>query len=379
MKLLYVFTSSQSSFYFMAGQFEYLRDNGFDLTILLPNDGFANKVRERLPTVDVRIIPIERKIKPVSDLKALFSIMRHIASINPGIIHLHTPKAGLLGGLAAKFLLKKNVVFHLHGLVSVNGGKVTTGLTYKFEKLSLTLADKVLAVSPSLKSFCIENDLVKAEKIEVLNNGTINGIDYNGKFSDKRALYATELRNTLNLKNRFVLGFLGRVNEDKGIRSLIEVYRLLLKEHSNVSLCIVGPNELPVSIESLFEPNELGNVLIIDRVENPEHYLKMFDLQLFLSVREGFGLALAEASAVGTPSVAYDIFGIKDAVKNGTTGTLVPFNDHAAIVAACDAYITSPELLQAHSTNGVKYIQDNFTQEDIWQAQKEFYLRLLNK
>lgn len=378
MKLLYIFTSSQSAFCFMTGQFEYLSDNGFNLTILLPDDGFADKIKDRLPTADVRIIPIERKIEPVADLIALAGIMWHIVSINPAIIHLHTPKAGLLGGLAAKLLFRKNVVFHLHGLVSVNGGKVTTGLIHKFEKLSLTLADKVLAVSPSLKSFCIENNLVTSDKIEVLSNGTINGIDYIEKFSYQQSTYNTELRNTLNLNNRFVLGFLGRVNEDKGIRPLVEVYRSLRKKHNNISLCIVGPNELPFSIESLFEANELDNVLIIDRVESPEHYLRMFDLQLFLSVREGFGLALAEASAVGTPSVAYNIFGIKDAVKNGTTGTLVPFEEYSAAVAACDAYITSPSLLQEHSRNGVKYIQENFRKEDVWHAQKELYLRLLN-
>lgn len=378
--ILYIFTSSQSAYYFMSGQFDFLIKKGFQITILLPDDGFFSQVKDKNKKCDVQIIPIVRKIDIFNDVKTLFVLVKKIWDINPDIIHLHTPKAGLLGGLASKILFKKNVVFHLHGLVSVNGNKMQKGLTFYLEKLSLILADKVISVSPSLMNFCIDNNLVSPDKIEVFENGTINGVDFNDKFNfSKYDERVNNLRSEFNLQNKFIIGFLGRVNKDKGINDVISVYQNLSLIYSNLALFIVGPNELQIPVIELFKGINQSNVHVIDRVDNPEIFLKLFDLQLFPSKREGFGLALVEASALGTPSVAYDIFGIRDAVLNNKTGTLVKFGDQVALTKAIQNYVENPNILHSHSYSGVNYVKENFSRLNIWNAQYAFYLRLLDK
>lgn len=373
--VLHIFTSSQSAHFFMSGQFDYLVNNGFEFTILVPDDGFYKAVKTSNPKCNVSIIPIVRKISIYNDFKSLFFLLRKIYKLKPDIIHLHTPKAGLIGSLASRVLFRKNIIFHLHGLVSVNGGVLKKDLTYYFERLSFLLAHKVISVSPSLKDFCVENKLISQDKIHVIHNGTINGIDCEYKFNiDKVSCLG--LKKSLNIENKFIIGFLGRVTWDKGIKDLLRVYKVISQNNSNVVLCIIGPNELDIDINLLF--SGIDNVIIIDRVENPEDYLKMFDIQLFPSVREGFGLALAEASAVGTPSVAYNIFGIRDAIVDNYTGTLAPFNDYIKLTQAVQDYINNPDMLKRHSLNGIDYIRSNFKQLDVWKGQKKFYLDLIN-
>ena len=105
----------------------------------------------------------------------------------------------------------------------------------------------------------------------------------------------------------------------------------------------------------------------------------MFDVLLFPSKREGFGLALAEASVLKTPSVAYNIFGVSDAIQNNITGRLLPYGDVQGLVSALEQYIVNPKLLLQHGENGYDYIVKNFNREAIWNAQLEFYQTILRK
>src|SRR5690606_3616307 len=102
------------------------------------------------------------------------------------ILHVHTPKASFLGGIAGRLSLQKNIVYHMHGLVSSKGNEISSSLLYYFEKITCTLATKIFAVSHSLKEFAIEGRYCNPNKIEVLANGTVNGIDWKDRFNPKK-------------------------------------------------------------------------------------------------------------------------------------------------------------------------------------------------
>lgn len=374
MKICYIFSSSQSAYHFMEGQFDYMNLNGASISIGIPDDGMFESVVNKYPFAKVIKTPIVRKINLLQDIKSLIFFVLFFTRNRFSIIHLHTPKAGLLGGLSARLCFCNNIIFHLHGLVSVQGGVFLGGITSKMEKLSFLLAHRVLSVSPSMADFCIFNKLVHRNKISIIGNGTINGIDYEGKFNYTKTIdKAASLKKRLNINNKFIVGFMGRINEDKGLNEIPLVLSSLLTKFPNVHLCIVGENETDINLSTFLAATIGYNFTLVGKVENAQDYLALFDVLLFPSKREGFGLVLAEASALKTPSVAYDIFGVSDAIQNNVTGKLVPYGDVQGLADALEEYIVNPELLRQHGNNGRKYIVNNFNRDAIWEAQLEFY------
>lgn len=380
MKICYVFSASQSVYHFMEGQLDYMNEKGVSLTIAIPDDGLFEGVVSKYPFANVVKTPIVRKVNLFQDVKSLTFFILFFIRNRFDIIHLHTPKAGLLGGLSARLCFCRNIIFHLHGLVSVQGGVLKGGITSKMEKLSFSLAHKVLSVSPSMADFCIVNKLVHRNKISVICNGSINGIDYKNKFNYVEVMDNVPLlKEELGISDKFIVGFMGRINEDKGLNDFPLVLSSLRSKFPNVHLCVVGENETDINLSSFFSSTIDYNFTLIRKVENAQDYLAMFDVLLFPSKREGFGLVLAEASALKTPSVAYDIFGVSDAIQNNVTGTLVPYGDVKGLALALEEYITNPELLRQHGNNGYTYIIEQFNRDAIWKDQFEFYVSLLKR
>jgi hypothetical protein len=195
-----------------------MQQHGHKILLAVPDDGFINDLTIMFPNADIHIIPIVRNINLVQDLRALFSLIKLFKKQRVNIIHLHTPKAALLGSIAGKLLCHPNIIFHLHGLVSLKLNKLKPGLVLLMEKIPFLLARKVLCVSESLRMFCIDNNLVSSKKIITLKNGSINGIDFTHKFDrEKLSIELLNLEAEIKPQEQFIVGFLGRMNEDNGL------------------------------------------------------------------------------------------------------------------------------------------------------------------
>jgi glycosyltransferase involved in cell wall biosynthesis len=379
LKICHCFSSSQSAYYFLNGQIQYMQKHGHTIAFAVPNDGFIEQLTKMFPNVDIHIIPIVRPISLINDLKALFSFIKLFKKEKFNIIHLHTPKASLLGAIAGRILGHPNIIFHLHGLVSLKFNVPQKGLTLLMERVPLLLSHKVICVSKSLAQLCIDNHFISAKKIITLAHGSINGIDYSDKFNPSRLRSDTaKLQKDLKLEDKFVIGFLGRINKDKGIDDIIDVVNTLSISISNLIMIFVGPNELQIEIEKFLQDKLDAPYIYIPRTSQPELYISIFDVMLFPSYREGFGLVTAEANALEVPVVAYDIAGIRDSIINNESGALVEPGNKEVLVESIRSYYESPEKRRLHGRNGRQLVKRKFTPQTIWQAQLQFYEDLLN-
>ncbi|NQZ23888.1 MAG: glycosyltransferase family 4 protein [Colwellia sp.] len=379
MKICHCFSSSQSAYYFLDGQIQYMQKHGHTIAFAVPDDGFIDQLKTMFPNVKIHIIPIVRPINLISDFKALFYFIKLFRKERFDIIHLHTPKASLLGAIAGRILGHPNIIFHLHGLVSLKFNIPIKGLTLLMERVPLLLSHKVICVSKSLAQLCVDNRFISAKKIMILANGSINGIDYANKFNRKRIIdETTKLQKELKIEDKFVIGYLGRINNDKGIYDIIDVINTLSKSIPNLIMVFVGPNELPVDIDRFFQDKLNTSYIYIPRTPQPELYISVFDVMLFPSYREGFGLVTAEANALKVPVVAYNIAGIRDSIVNNKTGFLVEPDNKKALVQSIKHYHDYPEIRKMHGENGRIQIKSKFTPQIIWQAQLQFYEDLLN-
>ena len=158
-KLLHIFSAPQSVYYFMDKQMQFMNESGFDVHVVVPDDGYLfKKLLEREKNITFHRVPIKRDISLFFDLYSLFKIIFILIKINPDILHVHTPKASLLGSIAGRLTFQKHIIFQMHGLVS--GGSYKKGLVYFMERTTCLLSTKIFAVSNSLKEFAIENNYV---------------------------------------------------------------------------------------------------------------------------------------------------------------------------------------------------------------------------
>jgi glycosyltransferase involved in cell wall biosynthesis len=378
-RVLYVVTSSQS-LRFLRGHLGYLRVAGFDVTIVCPPGDEVSDVRED-EGVRTISVPMVRHVSPWRDFVSLLKLCAVMRKIRPTIVNVSTPKAGLLGGLATWICSVPCRLYTLRGLRC----ETATGPRYLLlmicDYIACSCAHRVICVSQSVRQKALSLGLLKPEKSIVLGSGSSNGID-GSRFHPvaARAERLVGLRKRLGIPAEApVLGFVGRLTRDKGIRELLEAYSRLRQSLPEIKLLIVGD----------FEKGDLLSRTLRRRVENdrgivktgfvrdPSPYYHLMDVLALPSHREGFPNVALEANAAGKPVVATRSTGSVDAIINGVTGILVPVGDIPALAAALQLLFQEKHVAASLGAAGRERVLREFRQETIWEAMLDEYLHLL--
>ncbi len=119
------------------------------------------------------------------------------------------------------------------------------------------------------------------------------------------------------------LVYLGRLKKTKNPEDAIRAFLLVREKIKDAKLCIVGDGPLSVSLKEKYK-NEKG-VFFLGYLNNEKkyEYLKKAHFLLIPSIREGWGMVVIEANAMGTPAIGYKVKGLQDSIKDGDTGILV--------------------------------------------------------
>lgn len=379
--ILHITTVPQSLYGFFDGQFRYMRAKGYNIHAASSPGEFLKEFSER-EEVPVYEVKMAREINLFADLISLTKLIFLFQRLNPAIVHAHTPKAGLLGMLAA-FILRVPVrVYHIHGLPIMTAQGVKRKILIFTEWLSCLLASKVYTVSRSLRSFVTQQQLCRPEKISTLEHGSINGLDAQRKFNPNSysCQCISQLRSNFNLSDaEFVFGFVGRLTRDKGIAEICKAWRRIEKEHRNVHLLMVGPLEENHGLQKdcIEYLNLNPRIHLVGRILEIAPVYKLIDALVFPTYREGFGLAAIEASAMKVPVIATRIPGCVDAVVENVTGILIPPADAEALYQAMMVYCGDSQLRGRHGRAGRERVLKLFRQEPIWKALCRDYDRLI--
>ena len=336
---------------FLRGQAGLLRDAGYEMHVVCgPGEMVGQFAAEE--QVQCHTLPFTRSIEPLSDFLNLIALSRLLRQLRPTIVHAHTPKGGLLGTLGALLAGAPICFYHMRGLPFETAARQRRRLLMLTERISCAAADEVLAVSPSLRRVALRHRLVSPAKIRVLNSGSGNGVDAL-RFDRTRigAAAPAEIRRRLGIPESCpIVGFVGRIAQDKGAQLLLESWSLLRAERSDVHLLIVGSVDEadPPSLDLLGQIADDPRIHHVEFTETVEFYLAAMQLLAFPSRREGFPNVILEAAALGIPAVALRVTGSVDAVVHQHTGTLVDKDDTRAFTAALTRYLESPSLLHEH-------------------------------
>lgn len=374
-------TTVPMSLAFLRGQVGYMKHRGFEIAAV-SSPGARLESFGREEGIPVFAVEMARRVTPIRDLRALVRLVSLFRDLRPDIVHAHTPKAGLLGMIAAAMTRVPVRVYHMRGLPLLSATGWRRGLLSWTERVSCHLSHQVLSVSGSIRKEALRMGLSPPHRITVLANGSGNGVDAEGRFDPSRV----ESEDVRRVRCRFgipesarVLGFVGRIVRDKGIMELAEAWSLLRDVFPDLHLLLVGPLEPRDPV-----PEEAREALKTDsRVHfsgmdwnTPPLYASM-DVLALPTYREGFPNVPMEAAAMGLPVVATRIPGCVDAVQDGVTGTLVPVRDANSLAEAVRRYLEDPALRQLHGAAGRERMLEDFRPEFIWEALHDQYLRLL--
>lgn len=324
-------------------------------------------------------IPMERRIRPLRDLRSLVALVLLFYRLRPTVVHTHTPKAGLLGMIAAWVTRVPVRVFHVHGLPVVTATGLQRRVLTVTDRLSARIAHRVLFVSASLRDAAVDLGVAPAGKSGVLGAGSANGIDADHRFNP--SVWRSQ-RSHLRLAegiapSDLVIGFVGRMVRDKGLTDLMSAWETLRSPGRR--LLLVGPAEQgdPLPRQLLDDIADDPDVRWIAWTSTPEAMMSLMDVLVLPSYREGLPLSLLEASAMAIPVVSTDIPGGRDAVIDGLTGTLVPVRAPQRLAEAIEAYLTDPALRTRHGIAGRNRVLESFQPVVIWEALAYEYRALL--
>lgn len=156
------------------------------------------------------------------------------------------------------------------------------------------------------------------------------------------ALSAPEARSALKLpESALVFGTVGRCVKGKRHLELLKAFHTLCSQRDEAHLVIVGGGDFfPVLQSYVFDHSLQAKVTLAGNVENAAHYMRAFDVFVFPSEHEGFGVALIEAMALGLPVIVNDV----EPLTTIAQGCGISINSACAdeLIGAMDYYCSLP-------------------------------------
>lgn len=366
-KVFQLITVSKSV-YLLKGQIEYLRKNDINMH-LISSEG---KELEQYPNDIIHKIEMNREISILKDIKSLLNLICLFIKERPYIVNAGTPKAGLLGMIASYITRRPHRVYTVRGLRLETVSGIKYKILFLMEKIAMFCATDIIAISESLKTRVIELNLNNGKNIIVFGNGSSNGLNLK-EYSKNNNKIESDILKKLN--GQFVIGYLGRLVKDKGIEDLVKAFKIIEKKYSNVKLLVIGSIEDGDSISKndLTFILENKNVVYKNHVDNPVNYYNNMDVFIFPTYREGFGNVSIEAQALGIPTITYNVTGAKDTVINNETGFIVEPGDYVKIAEKIELLLINEKLKARMGTKGEEWVNNNFSNEIIWEKMMRFY------
>jgi glycosyltransferase involved in cell wall biosynthesis len=381
-KLIRITTVPMALRYLLPGQMRFMAANGFDVLMISANGKELANVIENEQCRHI-IVPMTRKITPFRDLKCLFKLIRIFRKEKPDIVHTHTPKAGLLGMIAAKYCGVKVRIHTVAGLPMM----VEKGFKYQLlkfvEKRTYAAANQVWPNSNSLQQFITTQRLTDPKKIRVIAKGSTNGIDvdfFNRAALDEKRI--NEIKTSINFspQNKYLL-YIGRLVVDKGIIELLNVFSALQKMNASVKLILVGEYETaldPLPVNTIKEIENNSSVIHINWTNDVKYYMYLCDHFIFPSHREGFPNVLLQAGAMELPIICSRIAGNIDIVTHNETGLIFDCGNEQQMRDLVEHAMANPEQGKAMAKKLRLLIRENYRRENIWQNILEAYKSLVN-
>ena len=289
---------------------------------------YEGPLRERLPAEGIPVVQLCGK----RNFKSLLLLIRYIRENGVQLLHFLDMKGSLVGGLASLFVRNTKTVVTVHGLpefpLSLLGA-VRYAVSLCIYRLFLKhLVDRVIFVSDDLA--CRFGSKIDPAKVRVIHNGVDLPVEASKPRKREPAVPA-------------VVGTVCRLERVKGLQCFLEAGLHLLNMGSDVRFEIIG--EGPLEKELKEQARTMGieeRVSFLGFRKDVLPLIEGFDLFVLSSLNEGIPFALLEAMSLSKPVVCTHVGGLREVIRHGVDGLLVPPEDPLALAHAAARLLSDP-------------------------------------
>lgn len=347
-KVLFTATVDSHILSFHIPFLKYFQENGYETHV-------ATNGKKEIPYTDKKhTVSLERSPLKPQNLKAFKQLKAIIDNEKFDIIHTHTPMGAAVTRLAARKARKKygtRVIYTAHGFHFFKGAPVLNWLVYyPIEKLLAYKTDNLITINQE------DYNRAKAKfktKVHYVPGVGVDPRKFDFKFTkaDK-----TKLRKELGLKDSdFVMIYPAELNKNKNQTMLIEVMERLVQNHPDIHLLLPGKDSLDGFHARLAKEKGLeSNIHFLGFRKDIPQLLKISDLAVSASKREGLPVNIIEAMTVGLPVVATNCRGAAELVKDGENGRLVELGEVDGMAEAIELYMYDKKAHQQAAKAGLE-------------------------
>lgn len=375
LRIAQVATSGISVRLLLLDQIKALEADGHEVTAVCAPGPWADSARSA--GVKVETVSMERELALLQDMRSTAALARLFRQHKFDVVHTHTPKAGLIGPIAARLARVSHVVHTVHGLLFHDRmSRMRQAFFWMPEKITATFCDRLLSQSREDVERAVRSRLCSRKKIAYLGNG----IDVE-HFSPQVEYDRMEKLGEVGLQaGDFVVGCVGRRVREKGFLELFAAAETLTARYPQIKFVVIGPQETdqndaidPRYMEDL---QRRGVVHFVNWCDDMRAWYAAMDIFVLPSYREGIPRACMEAAAMAVPVVASDIRGCREVVLHGETGLLVPPRDVPRLAAAIERLSQDRNSAAQMGERARQHVVKNFNNKDVCSRLCEFYARL---
>lgn len=328
----------------------YLKSNGYQITIIAPFNDYNHLEDENIEVID---ISLKRKgLNPFSDLKYLYRLYRIYKKCNFDIIFHYTIKPNIFGSIASS-LTKTPSVAVVTGLgYTFIKQNIVSSIAAMLYKVAFEFASEVWFLNLFDKNIFIDKRLVDPNKAAILNG---EGIDTD--------FFKPEKFDNDSGQISFLM--ISRALYDKGFLEYVEAAKIILRDNKNVKFQFLGSidegNPAAVSKETIEDYVKSGILEYLGTSTDVRSFIRCTDCIVLPSYREGLSRVLLEAASMSKPIIASSVPGCLEIVNDGINGLLCEAKDIEDLSNKLNNFINlSKKEKKIMGENGRKLISDKF-------------------
>jgi glycosyltransferase involved in cell wall biosynthesis len=371
----------------LKGQMKYMKEQGFEV-IMISSPGPDAELVEQQEDCEIITLPMERTVKPLSDLRSLVRLTRILRNLQPDIVHTHTPKAGLLGMMAARFA---GVPVRLHtiaGLPWMEAGGISRFILKTMEQLTVALANRVYPNSKGLYTFLQKEKITRhPDRLKLLGHGSSNGIDC--AYFSKEAIKQSEveaIREQSGIsESGWIWIFAGRLVNEKGIHELLTAFQTIHQQYPEDQLWLLGDEERkrdPLSTEDIQLMEQHPAIKRWGFQKDVRPFFAAADVLVFPSYREGLPNVPLQAGAMGCALIVTDINGCNEIVTHNETGFLVQPKKIEQLLSSMQSMRSQPALKDKFASQVREHIRAHYNRNEVWRLileEYQYWMSILQK
>jgi glycosyltransferase involved in cell wall biosynthesis len=373
LRIAYVATIAMTVRFLLMDCLLYLQERGHSVLAVCSPGQWLREVRcAGVPTCAV---PMNRTVSPLADLRALKMLAGLFRRQHFDVVHTHTPKANLLGRLAACLSGVPVVCGTEHGFYFSHMSGPRRRFHRFWSRCGARCSDVTFLVNEEDIETAHREHVAPPHKLRYLQGGT--GIDL-----DRYTLRGSRAKTRRSLGigiNCPVVGIVARLTHEKGYLEFLQAAALVLRTYPDAQFLSIGPADAAHEGELLAVASQLGICHAVHflglRLDMPDLYEAM-DIVALPSHREGMPTTLMEAAAMERPVVATDIRGCRDVVCERETGLLVPLGSPEALGSAMVELLSDSERRRKMGTAARRRAELVFDQRRVFSQLETVYYQL---